>query len=62
MQHCHWQEALSMITRVTEDLCINAQSSRQGEFSSLALHLCKLDMGCKPKQIACIFLFLSGIH
>lgn len=51
MQHCHWQEALSMITWVTEDLCISAQCSRQGEFSSLALHLCKPDMGCKTKQI-----------
>lgn len=40
-----------MITRVTEDLCISAQRSRQGEFSSLALHLCKMDTGCKPKQI-----------
>lgn len=41
-----------MITWVTEDLCISAQrSSREKEFSSLALHLYKLDMGCKPKQI-----------
>lgn len=51
MQDCHWQEALSMITWVTEDLCVSAQRSRQGQFSSLALHLCKLDMGYKPKRI-----------
>lgn len=59
MQDCHWQEALSMINCVTEDLCISVQSSRQGEFPSLAEHLFKLDTGCKLKQIQLAISFLS---
>lgn len=62
MQHCRWQKALSMITGVTEDLCVSAQCSRQGEFSSLALHLCRLDMGCKPRPtyLAVSFYFCQA--
>lgn len=62
MQDCHWQEALSMITWVTEDLCISAQCSRQGEFSSLDCIYASWIWGISPSTLTWLYLFISVRH